>query len=639
MHEDESKVGELNDELYSRTQYHPPEDKRTPIEPVEQAVEVGDTFRGPKLEELLQHELIPTTEHPLVKKIFILALSFCLLAGAVAAFIYFGGGNFISSKNVDITVNGPVSISAGDPLDLSIILTNKNNADLQLATMTIDYPEGTRTFEDQTVALSHQKIAIGSVGLGQNVTKNIKAVLFGQTGDIKEIKITVEYGLKGSNASFNKTKIYQVAVGVTPITLTVDEPQKVTSGDTFTTTLNILANSTNILKNVVVRGEYPYGYSPVSTTPNSVSTDKNVWVLGDLAPGDKRTITVRGILVGENQDERTFRFYAGIANSDNPEKFDTSLAQTLETISLDRPNVGLKINLNGENIDTYVAPAGQNIQGSVAFTNNLSSALTDSKIVIKFSGAPLDRFTVRAQNGGFYNSSDNSITWTKDNTDSLKILEPGDSGAVFFNFSSLADLPTSTKNPEIKIQASFVGTSQGGGMGDTAVSDSSSVKIASQVSLSTKAYYSKGPFLNKGPLPPKAEKITTYTITFNLGNTQNDIETPIVTAVLGPNVKWMSAATSSEKIIYNPNNNTVTWTLDKLVSGAGFSAPLRTASFQISLTPSIGQINSIPNLINNIQFSGTDTFTGKGINLTNQSVTTTLSSDPRFVQGNDVVVK
>jgi hypothetical protein len=637
MNDEQGKVSELNDELYSRTRYHAPEDKRTPIDIVEEPNEVGKDFQSPKLEELLAHERIQSTQHPMVKRIFIIALVFCILTGGVAAFIYLDGGNFISSKNVDIAVNGPVSVSAGDPIDLSIVVTNTNNADLQLVNMSVDYPDGTRDASNVNTALTHDKIAIGSIGQGKSVTEAQHPVLFGQTGDIKQINITVDYQIKGSNATFNKTKVYQVAIGTTPVGLTVDQPNSVTSGDTFSTTLTIVSNSTNVLKNVVIRGEYPYGYSVNSTTPTSATTDNNTWILGDLAPGDKRTVIIKGVLVGENQDERTFRFYAGIASADNPSQFDTSLAETSKTLSLNRPNIGLKINLNGENSDSYVAPLGKSLQGTISFQNNLPSTLTNSKIVVKLSGASLDRFSILAQSGGFYNSADNSITWTKDNNNTLTALAPGDTGNVSFTFASLASLPTGTRNPQLGISATFVGTPQGGS--SVTVSDNSFVKIASQVSLTSVALYSKGPFKNYGTLPPKSEKPTTYTVTFSLGNTQNDINTPVVTATLGPNVTWMSAATSTEDIKYNPNNNTVTWGLQKLASGVGFTSPIRTVSFQVLLKASIGQIGSIPTLVNNISFSGVDSFTNKPVNLTNQSVNTTISSDPRFVQGDDAVVK
>jgi hypothetical protein len=87
-----------------------------------------------------------------------------------------------------------------------------------------------------------------------------------------------------------------------------------------------------------------------------------------------------------------------------------------------------------------------------------------------------------------------------------------------------------------------------------------------EVTLTSRALFSTGPFTNTGTLPPKAEEETTYTVLFTTGNTQNDIENARVTAVLGPNVSWVSA--SGEDISYNPSNNTVTWNLGTLASGA-----------------------------------------------------------------------
>ncbi len=113
----------------------------------------------------------------------------------------------------------------------------------------------------------------------------------------------------------------------------------------------------------------------------------------------------------------------------------------------------------------------------------------------------------------------------------------------------------------------------------------------------------------------------------------------MVTATLGPNVKWVAAATSTENISYDSLNNVVTWKLDNLKAGTGFSTPIREAYIQVALTPSIGQIGSTPALLNNISFSGTDTFTDKTITLTNPPLTTMISTDSNFVQGDGIVVK
>lgn len=639
MPDDKSRVDNAEERLYSKTRYRVPTGERRAFGEIE-TPEVKPDWPSQGIDELLTHERKPVEGHPIMKKIFISAIIFFFLAAGVAAYIYLGGGNFISSKNVDISVLGPTSVSAGEPVELNITVSNRNNADLEAVTMTIDYPSSTRSAEDVTQEFAHSKISIGSISSGKDFVQTQKAILFGQKGEVQDINISIEYKVKGSNATFDKQKVYETVIGVSPLDITIKKPSSITSGTSFSTTITVQANSNSVLKNVVVRGEYPYGFSALSTTPSATSADNNSWVLGDLAVGDKKTITIKGILVGEDQAERTFRFYAGVSDVSAPDKIGATLVAISQTVSLNRPSIGLSLNINGDESNPYIAPAGSSVNANINYQNNLPSTLLNTQVRVVLSGATLDKFSVKPINGGFYNSTDNSIVWDKSNYVSLGSLEPGGNGSLSFSFASLSSLPINTKNPEISFQVSVTGVASGNNSSDNVTSvDSRSVRIASQTTLSSRSLYSRGVFKNTGPIPPKAEKQTTYTLILGLRNTQNDVDKPIVTATLGSNVKWISAATSTENISYDPLNNVVTWTLDKLPAGTGFSTPIREAYIQVALTPSIGQIGSTPALLNNISFSGADTFTDKTVTLTNPALTTLISTDPNFVQGDGIVVK
>ncbi|MHB0978251.1 MAG: COG1361 family protein [Minisyncoccota bacterium] len=639
MPDDKSRVDEAQERLYSKTRYSAPTGERRTLGETETS-EVKTDWPSQGIDELLSHERKPIEGHPIMKKIFISAIIFFFLAVGVAAYIYLGGGNFISSKNVDISVLGPTSVLAGEPVELNITVSNRNNADLEAVTMTIDYPKDTRSAEDVTQALERSKITIGSISSGKDFVQTQKAVLFGQKGEVQDINISIEYKVKGSNATFDKQKVYETVIGASPLDITIKKPSSITSGTSFNTTITVQANSDNVLKNVVVRGEYPYGYSALSTTPSATSANNNFWILGDLAVGAKKTIVIKGILVGEDQAERTFRFYAGVSDVSASDKFGATLAAASETVSLNRPAIGLSLNINGDESNPYIAPVGSSVTANIKYQNNLPNTLLNTQVKVILSGATLDKFSVKPLNGGFYNSSDNSIVWDKSNYGSLASLEPGDNDSLSFSFASLSSLPMNTKNPEISFKVSVTGVASGNNSSDNVTSmDSRSVRIASQTALSSRSLYSRGVFKNTGPIPPKAEKQTTYTLILGLRNTQNDIDNPVVTATLGPNVKWVGAATSTENISYDSLNNVVTWTLNDLPAGTGFSTPIREAYIQVALTPSIGQIGSTPALLNNISFSGTDTFTDKTITLTNPPLTTLISTDPNFVQGDGIVVK
>jgi len=637
--DDKGRIDELSEKLYSKTRYNEPSDKRRVLGE-EENPEVRDDWESPKLDELLMHERKKVEGHPIMKKLFISAIVFFVLAIGIAAYIYFSGGNFISSKNVEISVLGPVSVSAGKSVELNIAVSNRNNADLEMVNMTIDYPEGVRSADDSTEPLTRSKTSIGSINSGKDFVQTERMIFFGQRGEIQSVNILVEYRVKGSNATFNKQKTFETVIGVSPVEINIQKPPSIVSGAPFTIVLTLQVNSTDPIRGVLVRGEYPYGFSPLSVDPISTTEERNFWVLGDLAPGEKKTISIRGVLVGEDRVERTFRFYAGVSEASKSDKFSATLAVSSETVSLSRPAVGLSLNINGDESNPYIAPAGAPITMNINYQNNLPENLINAQVRAVLSGASLDKFSVRALNGGFYNSADNSIVWDRTSNPSLSLLEPGDRGTLSFSFAALSGLPTNLKSPEIGLQVSVTGTESGENASNRlTTSDSRTVRIASQISLSSRAIYSRGPFKNTGPVPPKAEKETTYTIVLDLRNTQNDIERAKVTATLGPNVKWVTPSAPAEDVVYDPLENTVTWDVNKLLAGTGFSAPLREAYIQVVLTPSIGQIGSTPALLNNVVFSGRDSFTDQTVSVTNPLVTTLISSDPKFIQGDGIVVK
>ena len=72
-----------------------------------------------------------------------------MLFSILFAYLSFrGGGNSISSDNIEIGLSGPVSIGAGEVLSLEIDVLNKNSVDLETADLLVEYPDGSRSAVD-----------------------------------------------------------------------------------------------------------------------------------------------------------------------------------------------------------------------------------------------------------------------------------------------------------------------------------------------------------------------------------------------------------------------------------------------------------------------------------------------------------
>lgn len=629
---DKDKLEGLNEALNSRTRYHDPSDVR---EPIGEASETApEHWESTPIDELLASERRAPEPYPLVRKIFFVAALFCACAAIAAALIYFKGDNFISTKNLDITVEGPISVSAGSPVELQITIKNNNNAALDSVNFNIIYPDGTRSAENPTEELTHRKETLEGIGAGDRITKIERAVFLGAEGDVKEIRITVDYKVAGSNAVFTKEKEFELTIGSAPVSVTIAHPESVVSGTPFTATINIAANSEEQLKNIVVRAEYPYGWSFVSANPSPLANDKNIWRLGDLSPGDKKTITLNGTLTGEDNEERTFRFFVGAGKGETNE-FDTALSSDSIVVAINRPSVDIDVTLNGDSSLEYAAPAGQRIQAVVSYRNNLPTNLLNPQITVTLNGSALNRSSVQ-NSSGFYNSAQSFVFWNQSNDANFVTLAPGTSGSVSLSFASMPTLQAGSVNQKIDLTIVLMGQNQDD-RSQVKVTEKRTVKIASQTSLNTVSLYSRGPFPNTGAVPPKAEKETTYTIAWTLGNTQNDVVDSKIVGTLGPNVKWLKS--SDPAITYDDTTRTVTWNVGTLSSGTGFSSAQREGYFQVSLTPSLGQVGGAPVLVSGITFTGTDSFTHSAVRLTNPSVTTRTSTDPSYVQGDEIVVK
>lgn len=580
----------------------------------------------------------PPNKHSFLKIFFFLALIFFIISSGVALFAIFGNFNSISSKNVDISVLGPTSIGGGEHLTLEIVIDNKNNIALETADLLIEYPQGTRTVTDLQKELLRSRESLGRIESGDNVRRTIQAVLFGEKDSIQNISVLVEYRVKGSNAVFSKEKKYEIVMASSPITLTATYPKEIASNKEFEVTIQAVSNSTEIIQNALIKAEYPFGYSFDRSTPKQVSGD-NVWRLGDLKPGEKRTIKIIGQLEGQDNEQRTFRFSTGIASSKDENILATEFVTLLETVSIRKPGLGVELVLGSSSGDLVVT-AGGKVNATVRFVNNLSVPIVNAKIEARLSGGALDRSSVSVVKG-FYRSIDNTIIWDFNSNTGLASIAPGARGEFAFSFGTLSTgggLPLSNQSIDIEIVA--FGSQVSGGTVPEGISSSvrRKVSIASDIGLNTRIVYSIGPFANKGPIPPKVEKETTYTIIWTATNSSNDISGVVAKATLPSYVTWLSAfVPANENISFDPISRTITWNVGELRAGAGFSSSAREVSFQISFLPSLSQHDTSPDLVGITTITGKDKFTNIFLEDTKPALSTRLGTDPLFKTGDDRV--
>jgi len=576
---------------------------------------------------------------------WILGIAAIFFVGAILFFIYYftfgGGGSPASARNIDIVISGPPQISGGEPTQLQITVTNRNQIPLQLADLVIIYPPGTRSPTDLSTDLASQRIPLGTIEPGGRRQGTVSAIFAGGATDVR-IRAELEYRIAGSSAIFVASSDYQALTSASSLGLSIAGNTETVSGQPVELVITVASNANTTVKDVLLETSYPFGFTFSSANPAPVR--EGVWQLGDIAPGQRKEIIVRGTLVGEIGDERVFRFSAGTRKSTSEQSITTLLSDNSVKMRVAEPFLGLSLTVNKSSGSNVVVAPGTNVAVAVNWQNNLSTPIQDAVIVARLSGVEIDGATVISPDG-FYRSGDGVVIWDKTTTNgALANIPAGARGSVSFTFQMPAsEALSSVRNPSLTftINASGKRIAESGVPQNLQSTATQRAVVSSDLRVTAQGLYYANPFTSTGPLPPKAGSETTYGIVFTLTNTTNRMTNGKLSATLPSYVRWVGIySPASEHLEFNHTDSTVTWDIGTIEPGVGMDGSLpRQAAIAIGFTPSTSQIGQEPPLLLNISFSGIDSATSDTVTRSVQNVTTNIVGDPGFNPTQATVVR
>jgi len=591
-------------------------------------------------EEWEPDEIMPKKEKRIsfVKILLIISVVFFVGSVGVSTWLFLGGEN-ISHKNVVIEIEGPASIGGGEELGLQITIINRNPVAIDDVDLIIEYPAGTRAATNINVELPRYRESLGTILPGEEVRRSVRSILFGEEGSVKDINVAIEFRVEDSNAIFFNDTNYQLSLSTSPLSLVIETLKEAISGQEIEINVKITSNSKDVIKDVLLQIEYPFGFLFEEGSPNPIFANR-LWKLGDIPPEEEKEITLRGTLSGQDGEERIFRFCTGIESEAEPNTLDTCFINSIESIFVKRPFITLDLALDGNDADIHVARGGRSVRGDIRLTNNLPTQLFNGEVKVKLSGDILNEFSIDVDKG-FYDSITNTITWSKSTGASLGSIPAGKTNQVSFSFAPFGlSSGVPFRNPEIDLDVSI----QANRISEDQVPEeilstlSRKVRISTDLILSSKSLHFTGVLPNSGPVPPRAEQTTTYAIVWSVTNSSNQVRDAVVVASLPSFIEWGDLVSNpSEDISYNPVGGQVIWRLGDISPGTGSVTPAREIAFQVRLTPSLSQIDSVPNLVNDQRLTGIDEFVNRPLTSTRRPITIKTSDPASFNTGSIVV--
>lgn len=585
----------------------------------------------------------PQKKGGFVKWLFILSIIFFIGALSFFGFMFLRGEQTISSGNIDIQVVAPTRIGSGEETAIDIVVRNDNNVDIRLSEIIVEYPKGTKSSVDRSTDLPRERLDIGDIKKGETVRRTVRPVVFGEEGAVVAMDIALQYRLEGSQSVFEKEIVYEVPIGTSPVVIKVESQKEINAGQDIPLTVTIESNSDDVVKNLLLFAEFPSGFEVRSTEPKTVP-EKNIWRLGDIEALGKRTVKVVGRVYGNQNEEKFFRFSLGSESSKESLRAESLFAKTEKSVLVKRPFIATTLSFGSGGESATNATPGKNISFGLEVENNLDVPILDGEVTMSVRGSMVNKGELSSDKG-FYRSSTNIISWTKFEEERLAIVGPGEkvnlrvNGELFGAFSKEA---SGRKNESIEVDITVKGKriSEDNVPEEIVSTVTKKIPIDTEITMSSKIVHNGGSIVNNGDIPPRVDKETEYTVTWNVTNSLNDIQNAKIVAVLPSYVTWKNAIyPTTEKVTYNNETREVVWDMSKIMAGGGINGSFKQVSFKIGFTPSLSQVGSSPVLLRLATFSGRDTFTGTEIKVTNRELTTVLIGDPNYTFGNDKVIE
>jgi hypothetical protein len=519
--------------------------------------------------------------------------------------------NIYSKEVLKLEILGPTETSLGQ--EVEYIVKYKNNGDFRLEEPELIFEPPENSLKNGEVAkreiLKEEKLGV-AIYPGEENNFSFRVRLFGKEGEAKIAKVSLTYRPKNLKARYSSNTSLTTLIKSVPLTFEFDLPSKIESNKNFTFHLDYFSNVDYLLQNLRIQSEYPSEFEFLESRPKSI--EKTEWEIPVLNKSEGGRIEISGKITGEVGAVKIFRAKLGTLVGDQL----VVLKEIEKGVEITKPSIYIRQEINGN--PKYVATLGDWLHYIIYFKNIGDEELTNLFLISKLEGEAFDFQTIKSDLGDC-KPGDDSVIFDWRRVSKLQYLAPTDEGKVDF-WIKLKDDLGNIRNPILKNKV-FISQAK----------EEFITKISSKVEVVQRGYFQDEVFGNSGPLPPKVGETTTYTILWQVKNYYSNIKDVKVKAKLPPYVSLTGKIFPEEmasKFSFDPESREVVWSLGDLEGGKGISTPPPNIAFQISFVPTEEQIGQTPEIIEEVKFSGEDTWTEKILEATSSAINTALPDDP-----------
>lgn len=572
-----------------------------------------------------------------IKKLFVLAVLLVLGYG----FYFYFTNQSSDATAVDFSISAPEQVKAGEDFSYTLKFKNRSKFPLNSLKIELKYPEAFMVAEVSGAGLTaissgtaQNYFSLPSLPLGGEASVVIKGKLISKKDTASLFGASLSYTPGEFSTEFKKDEAVSILVSDLGFDLNFEYANAALVGEKNNVDLVFSNVKNNFLDDFEVSFMFPENIilteSPAPANTAATSTELKL----QLDKSSSLLWRAHGLLPSE-QSYRLPVYYQVNKKIDDNQSIIIRLSKKMANgksyvfaeknipLNVMNSNLNLTLILNGSKNDN-TANFGDTLNYSLSYANKSDGALKDVAIMAVLRGDFLDWSSFKDSQKGI--EGDNTITWTKEQIPALATLAPGEEGVIDFSIGvrpySSSDLG---KSFSVVSYGQFNVNNRQGGLNDSK-SNNIITKINSDLNLTEKVLYfdENNTPVGSGPLPPKVNEKTVVKVYWTLENNLHELSGTQVITKLPDYVSYDNKSNVSVgNLSFDEVSHLVTWNIGTLP----VSTYQAKADFNISVTPSASQRNSLLVLLSGSTITATDDDTKSTITKKTKSKTTKLEDD------------
>ncbi len=552
-----------------------------------------------------------------------LLVSAIIVAFLIAVFVFWRGFFAFTEKRVDINIEAPDNIIAGEEVTWLVEVANNNRSALEAGELIFRFPRNSSDSETGKL-LSRVTRDMGFLESGEKREEEFKAVVVGGDNFERNAQAFFRFKPVESSLVLASEEKHTLNIEKFPVEISINGPDETLSSQDIEVGFRLENDSDKVFNNLRLRIEYPSGFR-FKNSRYPLKESNAIWPLEQILSSEKIENVITGEVSGLEGESKIFRAFLEYNEPTGWQVYkESSFRSNLAVLPLT-----LSVRLDDEvrgSVDL-----GKELSYEISWRNNFDVPLSALTLRAVLEGDLFDMKTLKTN--GSVNAVEKTIIWSSSQLSSLGVLRPGAEGVVTFRIKTKPSFPLSVLNPTINIRSEIESETKPAGLTVDKVQSviSHETKINGAVSLDSFAYYHEpsGLITNSGPYPLKVGSPTTFTVHWKLAGFANNFEDVVVKAVLPSGISWQDQSLvrgSVGEVSYNSFSREVLWEIDKLTANQGRRSSLE-AIFKIGVTPSPSQSGHVIPLLSEVQVVADDSFTDNQFSLVIDEIDSRIPND------------